>query len=308
MEVTAPRASSPAPPLIYFCLLVWATVTYPAVAVYQWISRVKIPVRESFIELGLYVTGFPLFISHSTIVPRYYIHVLGLTIWAYVTGKSFVIRYPNRPPRFIARRSSRDLRVFTITPDDIEDAYMKAAVPIRNDLERKWRPERLVAQRLRPKAPFYHPTPGIFDLRPYRLVGPRLVQGYGVIGHGIRLALIEEYGRWPNEKGIIAGRVFNWTSGNIETGKIPIKFVSAPGVEETVEEFGARIVLEWQDLEAGLLRGMRATAIVDDGVSVSSLDIASTVSSSSFSSTASTQSAASVAPSEAPPVLPPLDI
>ena len=294
------RTPPPVPSFLHSGLAVLALIAYPLVAVYQWASRAHLVPCESFAELGLYVSGLPLFIYHSTTVPRYYVHVLSLTVWAYLTGQSFVVRYAEYPPRFIARPGSRDLRTFPITLSNNDDAYMQAGVPIRNDFERKWRPERLVAQRLHLVAPFYHSTPDVLDLRPYHLVGPRWTQGYGIIGHEVRLALIEEYGRWPGEIGLIAGRLFNWQTGDVEVGKIPIEFVSAPGVEETVEGLDSTIVVQWQDLGAGLRQGIRAVAILNDGNSVSTMSMAT----SSSVSLPSTESAASLASSEVSPVLP----
>ena len=83
----------------------------------------------------------------------------------------------------------------------------------------------------------------------------------GLIGSGICLALLEEFGRWPEEHGYIAGRVFTWDTEEVAYSKIPARFVTVSGVEETVQFDNCRITVEWQDLEVGMSRGLKATAV-----------------------------------------------
>lgn len=190
--------------------------------------------------------------------PRYHLRVAGFTLWAQITGWSFVIRHPHPPysPRFIARSNSRELRVFPITLEDKAEIYEGAQGNIWTIGGRKWRPESLVERRITKRDAFNRPPPQeTVDFRPYKLVGPRLTQGYGLIGHNIRVALGEEYGRWPGERGVIAGLMYSWTSRRKIIGQIPAEFLATPGVEETLLFQDAHVVMVWQDLATGVARG-----------------------------------------------------
>ena len=215
--------------------------------------------------LMLYVTGVPYLVSRLTIRPRYLIKVAVFTVLAKITGRSYVVRTPGQPPRFIARSSCKDVHTFTLTDDDIHHIYVQVGIHARTYLERRWRPDWRVRRYLGHSVfPDAQDPPADVDLSSYRLVGPRLTQGQGLIGHNVHLALIEEYGRWPKENRSIAGKAFSWTGSNLVQVKFPTHFVTSPGVQETVDIGEVRITVEWQDLEAGISRGLRVSGITID--------------------------------------------
>lgn len=209
-----------------------------------------------------YAAGLVYLIHDSSITPRYHIKIAGLTFIAYLTNRSFLVRHPDRLPRLIARGSNKVLRTFSLTPDDINHIYAAVGIHAGLHQERKWRPDWRVLQLMGRTNPLYQPpTTREIDLSAYRLDGPRWTQGMGLIGSGICLALLEEFGRWPEEHGYIAGRVFTWDTEEVAYSKIPARFVTVSGVEETVQFDNCRITVEWQDLEVGMSRGLKATAV-----------------------------------------------
>jgi hypothetical protein len=217
---------------------------------------------NAWLNTRFYAIGLICLVRHSSITPCYHIKVTGLTIVAYITNRSYLVRHPDRLPRLIARGSNKVLQTFNLTADDID--YIYAAVGVHAGLhqERKWRPDWWVLQLMGRANPLYQPpTTREIDLTSYRLDGPRWTQGMGLVGSGICLALLEEFGRWPEEHGYIAGRVFTWDTNDLAYGKIPARFVTVSGVEETVQFDNCRITVEWQDLEVGMSRGLKATAV-----------------------------------------------
>jgi hypothetical protein len=240
----------------WVCFHVTSGISKVAVAVaFGLVSSVPTPLK-------LYVTGIPHLVNRLTIAPRWKIRVAGLSFWAKITGRSFVVRQSGQPPLFIGRPSSKDVHVFCLTSEDINHIYMGCGINARTYLDRNWRPDWRVRQYLTKTTIFNHPIPPVdVDLTPFRLIGPRLTQGHGLIGNGIRIALIEEYGRWPREPNCIAGKGFSWTSNSVVHFKFPTSFVAVPGVRETVDTEEVRITVEWQDLEAGILRGPKVTGL-----------------------------------------------
>jgi hypothetical protein len=220
-------------------------------------------VTTFFIPLGRYISGLVYLFYYSTTAPRYYIRVVVLTLVAYITGQSYVVRLPGGPPRLIAR-ASNVLRTFTLEYEDVEAIYTAVGVHAHNNLERRWRSAWRVRRFIANENPLHQPPTSEFDLRSYQLDGPRWTQGRGLVGHHAHLVLIEEYGRWLDERGVIAGRIYHQESGRLIIGRIPIGFVSAPGVEETINYNDIEITVEWQDIESGMMRGVRATAIAEE--------------------------------------------
>lgn len=107
------------------------------------------------------------------------------------------------------------------------------------------------------------------DLAGRQLAGPKVVQGQGLVGHGICVVLAEEYGRWPRYPHLLAVKMIDLTQENsvIINGRIPISFAAKAGVRETEESHGNRITVEWEDLETGIETGFKVTAtVVDDGL------------------------------------------
>ena len=90
--------------------------------------------------IRLYLAGIPSLINRSTTTPRYWFHVASLTVWANVTGRSFIIRRHGRLPRLITRTASKQVRTFHLTIDDIYYIYRETGVHVHAHQGRKWRP------------------------------------------------------------------------------------------------------------------------------------------------------------------------
>ena len=210
------------------------------------------------ISLKLYATGVPTLLYYWTVTPRYYLKVAVLTLIAYATGHSFVVRHPDRLPHFIARPGSRHLHTYPLTSNDIEYVFAEG-INLRSCEERKWRTPTAIQQRFGHHGPLYQPTfrtTMTFDFTSYQLVGLPLVQGRGLIGHHINVVLFEELGRCPHEREAILGKMFNWKDRKTVLGKIPISFVAVAGVQETAEIGEYIVQWTWMDLEAGMSRGI----------------------------------------------------
>jgi len=142
--------------------------------------------------------GVPAFISHFTTQPLYFIKIPLFTTIAYITGQTFVIRQPRYLPRFIGRPSSQKLRTFLPTPEEISYICSRSRVGAGLFAPHRWKPTEDVFIELE-ELSSTHPSPiessQEIDFSTYRLVGPRLVQGQGIIGHGVCYVLIEELGQ-----------------------------------------------------------------------------------------------------------------
>lgn len=208
--------------------------------------------------LKLYATGVPTLLYYWTTTPRYYLEVAVLTVVAYLTGHSFIVRHPHRLPHFIARPGSRHLHTYTLTSYDIERIFAEG-VNLRSYEERKWRTPAAIQERFNRHGPLYQPTfrtITTFDFTPYQLIGPPLVQGRGLIGHHINVVLFEELGRCPDHRGVILGKVFRWKDRRTGLGRIPVGFVAVAGVQETAELEEFIVQWTWMGLEEGMSYGI----------------------------------------------------
>lgn len=210
--------------------------------------------------LWLYLSGTPYLVNRLTIVPRFWIQVILLTVWTHLFNTSFVVHRPGYPPCFIARASNTDVRTFTLTDDDVSHIYLHTSVNLRTYQTRIWGPAWHVCHHLQYAGYDYRQLSVKIDLTKCRLVGPHLVQGLGLVGHGVCIALVEEYGRWPGQPFAVAGKVFSWDIQHFSNIKFPAHFAAVPGVKETVDQEGVRITMEWQSMEDGISYGPRISA------------------------------------------------
>ena len=88
------------------------------------------------------LTKTPSLITHWAIHSRYHLTLFGLTIWAYLTNKSFVIHHPSpeRLPHLIARSTNTDLHAFNLTSRDYNGIFWNDLQNIGLPSNRKWRP------------------------------------------------------------------------------------------------------------------------------------------------------------------------
>ena len=195
-----------------------------------------------------------------TTLLSYRIKVAVLTVWANITDQAFVVRLPDEDPLFIARKSSRTLRTYPLTRSDIHNIYIRGNATLAESHDRQWRPATMVERRLRPTDPAYRRlTKKIINFHSYKLVGPRLTQGMGLVGHGIRVALIEEYGRWPGEPNQLAGHMYSWDLADACYGKIPLSFFDVPGIEVRELVVDTQVAREQQEGEVGTSPGLEVT-------------------------------------------------
>ena len=236
-------------------------------------SRIRALIQSTLVLAGLYIVmeGFPKLIYRFIILPCYYVKVAALTITAWVTDRSFVIRLPNQPPRFIARPSSQDIQAFTLSTKDkihiLSRVHRQTCIFPRI---RYWRAPETVLHLIK-HSNHYHPPLRIpLDLTPYHLVGPRLTQGLGLIGHGFCVALIEEFGRIPGEDGVIVGHFYSWNEEMMVHGRIPIPFIAPAGVEEIARVKGGMVSFVWPEFGSGIVEGIQAEVWVSPCVEFAS--------------------------------------
>ena len=217
-------------------------------------------VQATLVLAGLYfvLEGVPNLIYRFAITPAYYMKVAVLTLVAWFSNRTFVLRHPGQLPRFIAHSHSQDVRTFTLTPRDKTRVLSRADFQTSiNPSVRYWRAPEAVLNVLKYSNPHRSPTHIPLNLAPYRLVGPRLAQGVGLIGHDFCVALVEEVGRIPGENGIIVGKFYSWDEERMILGRIPIPFVTSIGVEEVMEAEGGMVSFLWPDEGTGIVHGLQ---------------------------------------------------
>ena len=248
--------------LILSLTLVWSGVRHSFAAVAPKIADVLAGfVRSTSAALNILVVGPCLWVNRCTIIPRYFAKVAALTLWAYLTGRSFVVRRPGRRPHLIARPGCKDAYVFDLDITDVNIVRLATGIHPQARSMRDWRPVHIV-QDIMDFSMLFSPPLSIrnLDLASYRLIGRRWTQGHGLVGRNFCMVLVEELGRYPGAEGSISGKVFVWAGGRMAFLKIPIRFVMAPGVEETLDKEEMRIKVEWKDLEDGMCNGPNVTA------------------------------------------------
>ena len=194
------------------------------------------------------------------ITAYYGLTISGLTVWANITNQSFVVQQPGHLPHFIAPEGSMEVRAFSLHKSDNDSVAWHVALNLSQSLERHWRTASWVERSLTQPNLLNHPPPPFsIDLQSHQLAGPCLVQGQGLVGHGICVALVEEYGRFPGSPDLIAGKMVDLYEQKVVLGRFPLTFVAIPGVRETTNTDGRRVSAIHQDLEAGMQRGFQIT-------------------------------------------------
>ena len=215
--------------------------------------------RTTCLNLRLRFTlmGLNTLVYRWVIIPLYFIRVTVLTFVACTLGRSFLVRRPRQPPCFIAHPFSKDVRIFPLSPEDVNLICNKAAINVRALRSREWIPVEEVRRLIQPipTDPPSDPLANMVDLTTFHLAGPRLHQGHGIIGHGVRLAIIREIGRYPDDEEKLLVEAYSWEKEEVVFAKVPIRFVAIPGVEETVDLGNAKVHFVWMDLEKGMVEG-----------------------------------------------------
>ena len=224
-------------------------------------SRFRAWIQATLVLAGLYfvLEGVPELVNRFAITPTYYVKVAVSTFIAQFSNRTFVLRRPGQLPHFIAHPYSRDVRIFTLTPRDRTRILSRVDFHTGiNPSVRYWRAPEAVLNVLRYGRLHHSAVPIPLDLTPYRLIGPRLAQGVGLIGHDFCIALVEEVGRIPGEDGFIVGKFYSWNEERIIFGRIPIPFVTSDGVEEVIEVEGGMVSFLWPAEGTGIVQGLQA--------------------------------------------------
>ena len=202
---------------------------------------------------------------YSTMAPLYYSEVAILTLVAYLSGWTFVVRSPHQIPRLIARPGSKAIRTFPLIADDIRLVFSRTHPDCDPFAVRQWRSPGEVLRIIShngPSAAIPHRLP--LDLTANHITGPLLTQGLGIVGENICAVLVEEIGRIHGDEGRIAGHFYNWRKGRMEYGRIPVEFLAVAGVEEEVELPNGTLYFVWQDLKEGMRAGVQAEMMVSE--------------------------------------------
>lgn len=184
-----------------------------------------------FSALKITLGDILLILHHSTITLRYHLRLRGLTCVAYVTGRSFIIRRPHHLPTFIGRPGSIDVHTFELTEEDILSIYVNTGIHVGTADTRQWRSEAVVKNLVSGHNVLNHPRLDTYVLKYCRLVGDPLVQGRGLIGHGMIMGLIEEYGRCPGHATTVFGKIYSWKDGALFYGKFPLNLFPPPTID-----------------------------------------------------------------------------
>lgn len=217
--------------------------------------------RLDRLRLQITLMGWPLILYYSTTLPYIYLRIAVLTIIAYISSRTFVTRSPDCPVMFIGNPTNPRLRAFALNADELRLLSAHSPRGIQIFPARHWRAARQVAELLGHSGPtFLHTFDNLIrlDLTNYPLDGPRLTQGQGLIGHGICVTLVEEYGRIPGEKGVLVGQFFCWNRKRLLPGKIPIKHLDIIGVSEDIEIRDGIFRIVWEEMQVAAERGLHA--------------------------------------------------
>ena len=257
-EIVPPRSAI----YLYHAFLLWISTIIYAIARLGQNSVLSVwnSVHGLFVWLGHHLSPRPSScLYYPTVTFSYGIKVTWFYTWSRILRRSYVIRHPCRLPELISPHPNV-LRTFTPTVNDIDDLYIQLGVHVKPPA-RLWKSAMWVAHHLiqasyyqvetPPASPaFPHLIPkGIIDLRQYRLEGPRLQQGQGLIGHnGLAIFLIEEYGRWPGRDAVVVGNITVWNSGEMSAAQIPSTFLETPEYEERIVRGVKELHLVFKDL------------------------------------------------------------
>jgi hypothetical protein len=175
--------------------------------------------------------------------PYYYVaKVAFLTKFARLSGRSYLLRFRDSQPQFIAAPGSIDVRPFLPNTQERLAVIMKTGIDPSPNLPRCWRIPERVRNHFRRSAPLYQNPPAItIDLTGSILKGGKFIQGRGLMGHDFHVILIEEYGRWPGNSRLLAGRGYSWVHEQEVLIKMPIGFAAVPTVLEEYRRPGGRI-------------------------------------------------------------------
>ena len=160
---------------------------------------------------------------------------------------------------FINYPPQRRIRAFYPSEDDVNFVYDKVGYHLRSLRYREWKPPAEVSPYLD-----HPPFLDILDLTTTTLIGSKLFQGLGISGPGIRLAFLEEVGRYPGHGEDILALLYSWDRGSLILGRIPIKYLIPTGVREVFLVPNGRVYVTWKDVTQGILTGASVTAWLTD--------------------------------------------
>lgn len=176
---------------------------------------------------------------------HYMVKVKVLTYYAKISRRSYLVRFRDSPPQFIAAPGSTEVRTFRPTSQERRAVYIKTGIIPTTVTPRRWRMADKVLSRLRWGPPFYHYPPStVIDLTGTTLRGAKFTQGRGLMGHNFHILLLEEFGRWPGDPARLAGRGYSWTHDREVLIQMPTHFAAAPTVMEEMSRPEGGMVLK----------------------------------------------------------------
>lgn len=171
-------------------------------------------------------------LTHCTSRMFYGLRVSVLTIIAYLTGKSFIIPCRNALPHFIARLGNRNVHSFTLNLSLLQEIQVQTGgVPVSPTI-RTWRTTPRVQSILAGSPLFNIPPRPTISILPRTLIGDRMTQERGLIGHEYCFALLEEYGEDPSGSGYVMSKAYSWKHGKAINVGLPYDFFLPPVNDE----------------------------------------------------------------------------
>lgn len=220
------------PNILLFLLTIWKWFSFPFV--YGWdllraaILCVRVPILTSLIQYP--ARSWKNFMDS----PSFYLaEVAFLKKYAWLSRRSYVTRFRSSPPRFIGPPGSVDVHTYSLNFLERLAVYQETGVDPSIPYIRRWRIPRNVMKRFHRRSPLYQDPPTtVIDLTQTTLCGPKFTQGKGLIGSNFNIVLIEELGRWPGNRLLLAGRGYSWYHQEEVFIKMPFRFAATPTVYE----------------------------------------------------------------------------
>lgn len=178
--------------------------------------------------------------------PRYFVaKVKFLTFYAKYSKRSYLVRFRDSPPQFIANPTSIEVQSYRLNSQERLAVFQKFGIDPAVPSPRRWKLAESVNKRFHRQAPFYQPPPTIVvDLTSNLLRGPRFIQGRALMGLDHHVVMIEEIGRWPGDHHLLVCRGYSWTHDREVHIKMPIHFAATPIVLEEIQRPEGGVILK----------------------------------------------------------------
>ena len=240
LEAGAPTNPTTNPVALLFMLAIWKWLSFPFLYGRDLLRTAVLCVRVLTAASLLYLDQTWEDFKDS---PYYYMaKVVVLKRYAWFTKQSYLVRFRDSPPQFIAAPSSTDVRSYSLNSMEKRAIYQQTGIDLIHLSPRRWRITEYVRLQFFRHTPFYQEPPKItIDLTEATLCGPKFIQGQGLLRHNFHVVLLEELGRWHGDSRLLASRGYSWTHNRQVFIKMPLEFAAAPTVIEEVRRPGGLI-------------------------------------------------------------------